>query len=372
MKRFQKYIKKYAGVVMGSVLLTATLSACGQSEAANAGQQETATEESSELIVTFMNGEEEIGKATANAGELLAEESYVVYQESDDVEFLGWYETPSFLESSKKDLSVDTFTKDTTLYGCFKSAQVTEDTRIWYLAGTSTKGSLKDNNWADAGLDEALKETFQLTATGNATNEFVITIDLYEGDQFQVIHDWAWDGQKGFGCFTEIDASCMESGGGLGGTDATANVNVLMDGNYTITLTTDPDNAAMDTLTVVRNSDPLEAAVESEEEPYVVSDTTEIMIKGSWVADWSEVIALTREDGTNEFSITMELAADTEICFMVYDNGADTGLVLKEENVAEENSLALLKENGNNIQVAEDGNYTFVVNADDMSVVISK
>ena len=43
-----------------------------------------------------------------------------------------------------------------------------------------------------------------------------------------------------------------------------------------------------------------------------------------------------------------------------------------EENVAEENSLALLKENGNNIQVAEDGNYTFVVNADDMSVVISK
>ena len=58
------------------------------------------------------------------------------------------------------------------MYGCFKSAQVTEDTRIWYLAGTSTKGSLKDNNWADAGLDEALKETFQLTATGNATNEF--------------------------------------------------------------------------------------------------------------------------------------------------------------------------------------------------------
>ncbi|MBQ6807512.1 MAG: hypothetical protein IJO97_08785 [Lachnospiraceae bacterium] len=372
MRRFQKCIKKYAGVLMGSILFVATLTGCGQSEAVSEGQQETVAEESGEVTITFMNGEEELGKATANAGELLVEESYVVYQESGDAEFLGWYETPSFLESSNKDLGVDTFTKDTTLYGCFKSSQIAEDTRIWYLAGTSTKGSLKDNNWADTGVAEELKETFQLKTTGNATNEFAITIDLFEGDQFQIIHDWVWDGQKGFGCFTDVDASCMESGGGLGGTDATANVNVIMDGNYTITLTTDPDNAAMDTLTVVRNGDPIVVAEESAEEAYVVSDTTEIMVKGSWVADWSEVKELTREDGTNEFAITMELAADTEICFMVYDNGEDTGLVLKEENVTEENSLALLADNGNNIQVAEDGNYTFVVNADDMSVVITK
>lgn len=370
MKRFQKYIKKYAGVVMGSVLLAATLTGCGQ--AAGEEQQETVAEVSSELTITFMNGEEELGKVTVNAGEVLAEENYAGYQEVDGAEFLGWYETPSFLESSKKDLAVDTFEESKTLYGCFKSSEVAEDTRVWYLAGTSSKGSLKDNNWADAGIDEAVKATFQLTATGNATNEFAITIDLYEGDQFQVIHDWAWDGQKGFGCFTDVDASCMESGGGLGGTEATANVNVLMDGNYTITLTTDPDNAAMDTLVVVRNGDPLEAAVESEEEPYVVSESTQIMIKGSWVADWSEVIELTREEGTNEFSVTMELVADTEICFMVYDNGEDTGLVLKEGNVTDGDSLALLAENGNNIQVAEDGNYTFVVNADEMSVVISK
>ena len=51
----------------------------------------------------------------------------------------------------------------------------------------------------------------------------------------------------------------MEDGGGLAGTSDKANVNVLVDGNYTITLTTNPDNQAQDTLSIVRNSDPLEA-----------------------------------------------------------------------------------------------------------------
>ena len=47
----------------------------------------------------------------------------------------------------------------------------------------------------------------------------------------------------------------FESGGGLGGTDNTSNVNVIMDGNYTINLTTNPDDEAHDTLTITRNGD---------------------------------------------------------------------------------------------------------------------
>ena len=114
----------------------------------------------------------------------------------------------------------------------------------------------------------------------------------------------------------------MENGGGLGDTSSTSNVNVIMDGNYTITLTTDPSNEAMDTLVVTRNGDTVNAPVEvKEDEAYVVSDSTQLMIKGSWVADWSDVRELTREEGTNIFTITMELEADTEVCFMVYDNG---------------------------------------------------
>jgi len=68
----------------------------------------------------------------------------------------------------------------------------------------------------------------------------------------------------------------------------------------------------------------------------------------------------------------MELEADTEVCFMVYDNDTDTGIVLKESNVSDEASLALMKSNGNNVQLAEAGAYTFTVNADDMSVTVAK
>ena len=49
----------------------------------------------------------------------------------------------------------------------------------------------------------------------------------------------------------------MENAGGLSGEDNTSNVQVKVDGNYTITLTTNPDNQAQDTLTIVRNSDPI-------------------------------------------------------------------------------------------------------------------
>ena len=57
---------------------------------------------------------------------------------------------------------------------------------------------------------------------------------------------------------------------------------------------------------------------------------------------------------------------------MVYDNGENTDIVLKEGDVIEETSLALMKSNGNNIQVAEAGNYTFTVDADNMSVTLTK
>ena len=164
----------------------------------------------------------------------------------------------------------------------------------------------------------------------------------------------------------------MESGGGLGGSANTANVNVLQDGNYTITLTTDPDNAIQDTIVVVRNGDALSAPAVEEEAAYVVSETTEISVKGSWVADWSEMKPLTRKEGTNVFTITMDLAADTELCFVVLDRGVDTGIVIKEGNVTDEASLAFLTTTGNNIKVVADGSYTFTVDADAQSVTITK
>ena len=233
---------------MATLFVFCGLAGCGEKEVQEASKEK--------ITITFMNQDTTLGTVNAAAGELLDKASYEAFEQTEDAEFNGWFETPSYLETSKKDLSVDAFEKDTTLYGDFRANSVAEDTRHWYIAGSSKKGTLALNNWAGSLSDEE-KATFELVPTGNATNEFALTIDLFEGDEFQIIADWSWDTQKGFGKFTQIDESQMENAGGLAGTDDKANVKVLTDGNYTITLTTNPDNQAQDTLSIVRNSDPL-------------------------------------------------------------------------------------------------------------------
>lgn len=359
---------KRAKKIIAGLLLTALgmFTVCGCSNTTTTG----GNEEAKELTITFYNGESKLGEAKVESGKTIDTATYEAFEKQDNYEFTGWFETPTFLESSKKDLKTATFTEDTALYGCFKSTELAEDTRLWYVVGTSNAGILAESNWA-AAVEDSVKEKFLMQPTGN-TNEFSITIDMYEGDQFQVIHDWAWDGQHGFGYFKDVDATWMENGGGLGGTDNTANANVIMSGNYTITLTTDPNNSLMDTVTVVRNGDPVVEGTETEKEPFVYTDLTSVKIKGSWVEDWSELIDLTRTEGTAEFVITKELTAGTEVCLMIFEDGVDTGLVLKESNVTDEASLALLSDNGNNIQVAEDGTYTITANLDDMTVTVTK
>lgn len=243
--------KKVAGILLAGTLLAVSFCGCGK----NNGGNEEATTKSEVINVTFMNGDTKLGSVSVDVGSTIPDTEYSKFEKADGTEFLGWYETPTFLSASKRNPSKDLFTKDTTLYGSFKTTEIKEDTRVWYIAGTSEKGVLKDNNWANKAVEESVREQFVLKATGKNVNEFSITIDLYNGDQFQIIPDWSWDGQKGFGRFTEIDTTLFEGGGAIGGTDNKANVNVLKDGEYTITLRTNPDDESFDTLTIVRNGD---------------------------------------------------------------------------------------------------------------------
>lgn len=351
-----------------SISMIAVMAGCGSEADSKEVAVETAAQEVTTITVTLMNQDETLGTLSGKAGELLT--GYEAYETIDGTEFLGWFETPTFLETSKKDLAVDTFDADTTLYGSFKSLSVSEDTRKWYVVGSGKGAVLSATNWAGS-VDDSVKEAAELTLTGNATNEFQITLDLYSGDQFQVIHDWAWDGQMGYGYVTECDATQMENGGGLGGSTYTSNINVIMDGNYTITLTTDPDNDAEDTFTIVRNGDPTGEVAETEETPYEVTDATGVVVKGSWVDDWSENKDLTRIDGTDSFEITMDLDAGIELYFMIYDNGEDTGLGINAEGVVDDASKALLEE-AYNVKVKDAGTYTFTVDADSMTITITK
>lgn len=231
--------KRYIGVILGCLMVSAALSGCQSTEP-------------EEITVTLMNNEETVATLTGEADTLL--EGFEEYESLPGYEFLGWYETPTFLESSRKDLHSDVFGQDETLYGYFKPEEAAEDSRSWYIVGTGTSEVLAATNWASVPVED-VQDIAQLKPTGNAKNEFSITLDLYSGDQFQLIPDWSWDGQLGYGYFTEIDETQMESGGSLEGSEKKANVNVLVDGNYTITLTTNPDNIAQTTISIVRNGD---------------------------------------------------------------------------------------------------------------------
>lgn len=233
-------MRKMLGVIITGALIVTSLcvSGCGK-------------EESKKVTLQLMNGEVELAKIEVNSGEKVSEDAYKKYEEQEGYEFLGWFETPTFIEASAVDFSKATFEEDKQIFGSFKAAAAEEDTRDWYIVGAGKE--LDETSWA-GGVDDSVKEKFHFKKADDI-NEFTITLNLYNGDQFQIIHDWDWADQKGFGCFTEIDETQMENGGGLSGSDSTANVNVIMDGNYTITLTTDPNNAKQDTLSIVRNGD---------------------------------------------------------------------------------------------------------------------
>ena len=236
-------MKRAAGKMIGllkGMSMTALISAgCGA--------------ESTEMVtVTFMNGEEELGSVETEAGKALTEASYTDYENAGD-DFEGWFKTPTYLEASEVDLSTAEFEKDTVLYGLFKSDTVTEDSRKWYIVGTSETGALATTNWA-ADIPDDDKALFELQKTDN-TNEYAVTLDLCAGDQFQLIADWSWDTQLGFGYVTDYDSSQIENGGGLSGSDKTSNINVLQDGNYTITIVTNPNDMAQTQFSIVRNGD---------------------------------------------------------------------------------------------------------------------
>lgn len=350
----KKAISKVLAVVVCFTMVMAMAVGCGSTK---------------KVTITFMNGEETLGTVEVEEGKTLAADTYESYEKVDDAEFAGWFGTPTYLEASALDLTTATFKEDTIVYGCFKSTNVTEDTRVWYIAGTSEAGPLAESNWA-ADVDDATKAKFELKATGKATNEFALSIDLFAGDQFQFIHDWQWDDQMGFGFVTECDSAEIENGGGLSGSAETSNINVAKDGNYTLTVTTNPDDQALTKISIVRNGDASAKAEVKKDEPYVVTEKTGVKVKGSWVADWSELKDLAKvSDGV--FEIKMDLEAGTELYFSVFDGDKDTEIGLKGANVTDDASKALL-ESGDNVKVAKAGSYTFTVDLNANTIKVTQ
>lgn len=349
--------KRLITTIASCLIAVAMLTGCGSNEP-------------EKVQVTFMNGEEILGTVETNKGAILDEANYEVYEDLEGNVFEGWFKTPSYLDASKVDLLSESFEEDTILYGLFKSDSVTEDTRKWYIVGSSSSGLLAISNWA-AEISDDEKAMFELVGTGNP-NEFSITIDLYSGDQFQIIPDWAWDDQMGFGYVKEYDEVQIENGGGLSGSDKTSNINVVADGKYTITVVTNPDDAAQNSITIEKTgeADAAEAQLDvTSDEEFTLSEDTNVKVKGSWVEDWSELRDLDKK-GDGIFEITMDLEAQTELYFSIYEGDIDTQLGLKSDNLTEDSNT--LVEDAYNIQVKEAGTYTFVVDLNAFTVKVTK
>ena len=165
--------KKKTKIMWITIGMIAALCGCGSKQTSEEASAVDAvqTQQAQEITVTFMKGEETLGTVQTLAGEIIESDAYEAYEKDDGAAFLGWYETPGFLESSKKDLTQDTFDENTTLFGSFEAKEVAADTRKWYVAGTSQTGILKDNNWAGSDVAEADREKFRLNSTGNQVNE---------------------------------------------------------------------------------------------------------------------------------------------------------------------------------------------------------
>lgn len=171
--------------------------------------------------------------------------------------FINWYSTPLM---NREFIFSTPIKKDTAVFANWKSAVYKADTREWQIAGTSAvNGVLSQSNWGKP--SEANKPKFVLTKLKDDENKFSITLDLYPGDSFQIadIKGADWGAKRGYGYIKDPTDSIKKEGTGYGETDSLgANITLLKDGNYTITLTTEVDNSTLDEIVLTRNSNPTE------------------------------------------------------------------------------------------------------------------
>lgn len=197
------------------------LAACG----------ETAEEPSGGYKVTFYDsdGVTVLAETTAEEGQPVADpgltkEGYVIQ---------GYYSTPALL--IPYDMSAPV-TADTSVFVAWQSSVV--DERAWMFAGSLA--GYPENNWGHAWP----QDDFIMQPVEGEFNTFTIELNLYEGDEFKIAvidQDYNWG--------DSIDASGLADDTYLsGGEDAFAsgaNIKVLENGLYKLTLRTDAETLSL-------------------------------------------------------------------------------------------------------------------------------
>ena len=357
-------MKKLKWIVMALVLVLgmAAFAACKQDEP-----------ETPVFTVTYYDG------TTVLKTEEVEEGGYATDWEpeaKEGMEFSDWYVDAGL--NRVFDFEGEAITADRNLYAGYVAVG-TDDTRTWAIVGSGQGDILSSSAWGTVITDvHALEKT-------EGENEFTITLDLYEDDQFQFATDTSWMNQRGFGYIPLADRTMtvdgeevtpFSGGGGIGETaDKQSNIIVDYPGNYTFTLTTYPDEdyyddnvnnglvsiSNFDTITYEYNGPAAELS----------STVTEFYIKGQDITQWGDMYnpatQMTRVGST--YTLTVYLKAGDRVMFTSLNVDRETGestvgtTYINVTNLDEE-SASLFTAAGNNMTVNTSGEYTFTYDAD--------
>ena len=325
------------------------------------------------FTVTYYDG------TTVLKTEEVEEGGYATYWEpeaKEGMEFSDWYVDAGL--NRVFDFEGEAITADKSLYAGYVAVG-TDDTRTWAIVGSGQGDILSSSAWGTVITDvHALEKT-------EGENEFTITLDLYEDDQFQFATDTSWMNQRGFGYIPLADRTMtvdgeevtpFSGGGGIGETaDKQSNIIVEYPGNYTFTLTTYPDEdyyddnvnnglvsiSNFDTITYEYNGPAAELS----------STVTEFYIKGQDITQWGDLYnpatQMTRVGST--YTLTVYLKAGDQVMFTSLNVDRETGestvgtTYINVTNLDEE-SASLFTAAGNNMTVNTSGEYTFTYDAD--------
>lgn len=294
----------------------------------------------------------------------------------EGMEFSDWYVDAGL--NRVFDFEGETITADRNLYAGYVAVG-TDDTRTWAIVGSGQGDILSSSAWGTVITDVHMLEKTE------GENEFTITLDLYEDDQFQFATDTSWMNQRGFGYIPLADRTMtvdgeevtpFSGGGGIGETaDKQSNIIVEYPGNYTFTLTTYPDEdyyddnvnngqvsiSNFDTITYEYNGPAAELS----------STVTEFYIKGQDITQWGDMYnpatQMTRVGST--YTLTVYLKAGDQVMFTSLNVDRETGestvgtTYINVTNLDEE-SASLFTAAGNNMTVNTSGEYTFTYDAD--------
>ena len=294
----------------------------------------------------------------------------------EGMEFSDWYVDAGL--NRVFDFEGEAITADKSLYAGYVAVG-TDDTRTWAIVGSGQGDILSSSAWGTVITDVHMLEKTE------GENEFTITLDLYEDDQFQFATDTSWMNQRGFGYIPLADRTMtvdgeevtpFSGGGGIGETaDKQSNIIVEYPGNYTFTLTTYPDEdyyddnvnnglvsiSNFDTITYEYNGPAAELS----------STVTEFYIKGQDITQWGDMYnpatQMTRVGST--YTLTIYLKAGDQVMFTSLNVDRETGestvgtTYINVTNLDEE-SASLFTAAGNNMTVNTSGEYTFTYDAD--------